>query len=85
MPTKTVTIGAPNGLHARPAALFVEAVEASGVEVTVTFDGEEADAGSLLDVISLGAEHGDVVELSGPEGSEATLDKLAEMLEKADA
>ena len=48
MITRSATIGAANGLHARPAAVFVEAVEATGVDVTITFDGEEADASRLL-------------------------------------
>lgn len=84
MITRTVAVGAPNGLHARPAAVFVEAVEASGVDVTIAFGREEADAGSLLEVMTLGAEHGDVVELSAEEGNEAALDALVELLARGE-
>ena len=85
MITRSATIGAANGLHARPAAVFVEAVEATGVDVTITFDGEEADASSLLQVMTLGAEHGDEVQLSAEDGNEEALDRLAELLVKGEA
>ena len=85
MITRSATIGAANGLHARPAAVFVEAVEATGVDVTITFDGEEADASSLLEVMTLGAEHGDEVQLSAEDGNEEALDRLAELLVKGEA
>nr|WP_108870912.1 HPr family phosphocarrier protein [Tessaracoccus timonensis] len=85
MITRSATIRAANGLHARPAAVFVEAVEATGVDVTITFDGEEADASSLLEVMTLGAEHGDEVQLSAEDGNEEALDRLAELLVKGEA
>lgn len=85
MITRSATIGAANGLHARPAAVFVEAVGATGVDVTITFDGEEADASSLLEVMTLGAEHGDEVQLSAEDGNEEALNRLAELLVKGEA
>ena len=48
MISRTVAIGSSVGLHARPASVLAEAVDDSGVEVTIAFDGEEADAASLL-------------------------------------
>ncbi|SDL17821.1 HPr family phosphocarrier protein [Tessaracoccus oleiagri] len=86
MITRTATIGAPNGLHARPAALFVDAVEESGLDVTISFRGETADAGSLLEVLTLGAEHGDEVELATEDdGAGEALDRLVELLVRGDA
>ena len=35
MPSKTVTVGSAQGLHARPAAVIAEAVVNAGVPVTV--------------------------------------------------
>ena len=64
MISRTVAIGSSVGLHARPASVLAEAVDDSGVEVTIAFDGEEADAASLLEIMTLGAKHGDVVTLS---------------------
>ncbi len=82
---RTATVAATSGLHARPAAVFVDAVEQSGLDVTITFDGEEADAGSLLDVITLGVEHGDEVTLAAEGDDEAALDRLVALLERKDA
>ncbi|WP_296137244.1 HPr family phosphocarrier protein [uncultured Tessaracoccus sp.] len=82
---RTATVAATSGLHARPAAVFVDAVEQSGLDVTITFDGEEADAGSLLDVITLGVELGDEVTLATESDDEAALDQLVALLERKDA
>ncbi|USR79161.1 HPr family phosphocarrier protein [Arcanobacterium pinnipediorum] len=81
MISRTVTVASTVGLHARPAALLAEAAEATGVEFTLTLDGEEADAASVLDIMSLGADHGDEVTIS-TEDDTATeaLDKLAELI-----
>ena len=68
MISRTVAIGSSVGLHARPASVLAEAVD-SGVEVTIAFDGEEADAASLLEIMTLGAKHGDVVTLSTEDDS----------------
>ena len=52
MISRTVAIGSSVGLHARPASVLAEAVDDSGVEVTIAFDGEEADAASLLEIMT---------------------------------
>lgn len=79
----TATIGSSVGLHARPAALFTAAVQNTGFDITIALDGEEADAGSLLEVMTLGAQRGDVVTLSCEDpAAEAALGELAAMLER---
>lgn len=84
MITRTAVIGASVGLHARPAALFANAVDDSGLdEVTISFNGEEADAASALEIMTLGVKGGDTVTLTtDAEGAdaEAKMDELAEML-----
>ena len=83
MISRTVAIGSSVGLHARPASVLAEAVDDSGVEVTIAFDGEEADAASLLEIMTLGAKHGDVVTLSTEDDSAgAVLDSLVELLSR---
>ena len=82
MLTRTVPVRSAAGLHARPAATFAAAAAATGVDVTVTTaGGDSADAASLLEVMTLGVGHGDVVTLSadGP-GAEEALDGLAALL-----
>ncbi|MDR1214993.1 MAG: HPr family phosphocarrier protein [Propionibacteriaceae bacterium] len=82
MPTTTVTIAAAVGLHARPAAQFVQAVKAAGLPVTIAKPGlDPVDAASILQVMALGAKHGDTVELAVTgDGAEAALAALADLL-----
>jgi phosphotransferase system HPr (HPr) family protein len=81
MATRTATIGSSVGLHARPAAIFAAAVDATGLDVTIECGGEEADAASVLEIMTLGASHGDVVTLTADgENAEAVLDSLVALL-----
>ncbi|MDT0379445.1 HPr family phosphocarrier protein [Streptomyces sp. DSM 42041] len=79
---RTVVVGARSGLHARPAALFVQAATRLPVQVNVARDGRPpVSARSLLSVLSLGAGHGDAVVLSAEgEGAEAAVDELARLV-----
>ncbi|WP_124054113.1 HPr family phosphocarrier protein [Arcanobacterium ihumii] len=83
MATRTAKIASAVGLHARPAAIFTQAVEESGLDVEIALGGEEAvDAGSVLEVMTLGAQCGDEVTLSAEgDGAEETLEKLVQLLE----
>ncbi|WP_298743388.1 HPr family phosphocarrier protein [uncultured Microbacterium sp.] len=80
--TRTIRIGSSNGLHARPAKLFAQAVKDSGIPVTIAKgSGSPVNAASILGVISLGAEKGDYVTLTAEgEGVEELLDTLADLL-----
>jgi phosphocarrier protein HPr len=49
MATRTVTIASSVGLHARPAALFVQLAGESGLDIEIGRPGEDAvDATSIL-------------------------------------
>ncbi|TWE07942.1 HPr family phosphocarrier protein [Rudaeicoccus suwonensis] len=80
--TRTVEIASAVGLHARPAALFVQAAGGTGLDVTIGRPGDEAvDATSILAVMALGARHGETVELSATgDGAEGALDDLVTLL-----
>ncbi|GAA4662157.1 HPr family phosphocarrier protein [Arthrobacter cryoconiti] len=86
MSERTATIASRVGLHARPASIFAEAAAELGIEVSISRQGESAqealDASSMLALMSLGAEHGDVVVLraDGPDADDA-LTALARILE----
>jgi phosphocarrier protein HPr len=82
MATRTATIASKVGLHARPAALFVQAATATGLPVLIAKPGQDpVDARSILGVMTLGAEHGDEVVLTAEgEDAEAALDGLVELL-----
>ena len=52
------TITDPEGIHARPAGLFVKAAAAYPCSVTIIKDGKEADAKRILGVMGLGVKQG---------------------------
>ncbi len=81
--SRTVTIENELGLHARPAARFVECAGGFDAEVTVTKDGETVPGTSILGLLMFGAGPGAELEIAatGPE-ADAALDAL-EALVKA--
>lgn len=84
MATRNVTIASSVGLHARPAALFVEQASASGLDVEIGRPGEDSvDATSILGVMALGAKHGEEVVLSAEgDGADEVLAGLVELLSR---
>jgi len=84
MPTRSVAIASSVGLHARPASLFVQAVSATGLPVTIAKgSGAPVDSRSILMVMALGAKKDEVVVLSAEgEGADAALNALVELLSR---
>lgn len=84
MAQRTVTIASKVGLHARPAALFVQAASETGLEVQIAKPGEDpVDATSILGVMALGARHGEEVELTAEgDGADEALDSLVDLLSR---
>jgi len=84
MSQRNVTIASSVGLHARPAALFVQAATATGLPVQISRGGEEpVDARSILGVMALGAKHGEEVVLTAEgEGADAALEVLVTLLSR---
>ncbi|MCZ7416093.1 MULTISPECIES: HPr family phosphocarrier protein [unclassified Streptomyces] len=82
MAERRVTIGWAEGLHARPAAIFVRAATAAGVPVTIAkAESSPVNAASLLSVLGLGAEGGEEVVLaSAAEDADAVLERLAKLV-----
>ncbi len=68
------------GLHARAAAAFVKTLNGLEVEVTVSWEGQTVNGRSVLDLLTLGAPQGSVLELQiqGVDADEAlsTLTRL---------
>lgn len=65
-------INNPSGLHARPASNFVKTANLFQASIKVIHAGREADAKSILEVLSLGASKGSVISLMA-EGEDAEL------------
>lgn len=82
MSTRNVTIASSVGLHARPAAIFVQAVNGTGLPVTIAKEGgSPVNASSILGVMALGAKHGETVTLEAAgDGADAALDTLVDLL-----
>ena len=79
---RNVTVGSRVGLHARPASFFVQAVTASGQDVTITKkSGDFADGASILSVLALAVGHGVelVLDVDG-DNAETVADELAVLL-----
>ena len=68
--TRTVEIINRKGLHARASAKLAELALKLPTIVTVSFEGENADARSIMDLLCLGAAIGSSVEISA-EGRDA--------------
>ncbi|WP_306052579.1 phosphocarrier protein HPr [Natronococcus wangiae] len=79
---RTVTVVPEDGLHARPAAKFVETANEYDADVRVApTDGDPVDATSMLAVSSLGVASGDDVRiLAEGDEAEAALDALEDLL-----
>ena len=83
MARRRVTVGWPEGLHARPASVFVRSATSLGVPVTVgrPDDPKRVNAASMLGVLSLGVGGGQEVELaSEAPDADAALDRLARLV-----
>jgi phosphocarrier protein HPr len=83
VPERRVSVAIAEGLHARPAALFVKLAGEQPVAVTVRKDGgDPVAANSILGVMTLGAAFGDEVVLTADgDGAEVALDALEKYLQ----
>ncbi len=71
---RQLTIMNAVGLHARPAALFVQtAARFKDTRVEVVKDGMVRDAKSILSVLTLGVGHGTIITVraDGPQADDA--------------
>ncbi|MFI6518796.1 HPr family phosphocarrier protein [Spirillospora sp. NPDC050679] len=82
MSERNVKIESTVGLHARPAALFVQTAAKAPMEVTVAKQGKDpVNAKSILAVLGLDARHGEQVTLRAEgDGADEVLDQLQAIL-----
>jgi len=79
---RTVILGNKAGLHARPAAIFVQTAQGFQSQITLSKNDKIANGKSILSVLTLGAEQGDQIILKADGAdAESALDKLALLLE----
>jgi phosphotransferase system HPr (HPr) family protein len=79
--TRRVEITNALGLHLRPANKFVNLADRYESEIRVQFRGRSFDGKSILDLTSLAAEQGSLLDLEavGPD-AEVALEALAELV-----
>jgi len=70
MAEMTLTIQNEVGLHARPAAMFVQTANHFEADIQICCNERTANAKSILDVLTLGAAQGAVIEIKA-EGNDA--------------
>lgn len=68
---KKLIVKNKSGLHARPAALFVQVANKFDSRITVRRDDEEVNGKSIMGILMLGAEKGSVIIIEA-EGSDAS-------------
>lgn len=62
------------GIHARPAGLLVREIEKYESEITINYNGKNADASKLFAIMSLGVRKGEIVVvlIEGPDEQNAS-------------
>lgn len=77
------TITDPEGIHARPAGLFVKEAAKYECSVTIGKDGKDVDAKRILGVMSLGVKQGHEVVLKTDGADEDTaMEELSKFLQE---
>ena len=81
MTERQITIKNKQGLHARPAAIFVQIANKYESEIMVKKNNEEVNGKSIMGILMLAAEEGSVVTVKaiGSDAEEA-VDELEQIL-----
>ncbi|MCM8780144.1 MAG: HPr family phosphocarrier protein [Candidatus Omnitrophica bacterium] len=79
--SKKILIKNKQGLHARPAALFVQTANKFDAAITVIKDKEEVNGKSIMGILMLGAEKDSIIIIraEGPD-AEAALEELEKLV-----
>ncbi|PWK13038.1 HPr family phosphocarrier protein [Tumebacillus permanentifrigoris] len=82
MAEKKVTVGLRSGLHARPAALFVQEANKYASDVFVEKEGKAVNAKSIMGIMSLAISNGAqiIIRAEGNDADQAVV-RLAELIE----
>lgn len=71
------------GIHARPAGLFVKEAASCESKITISKDGKEVDAKRILGVMGLGVKKDQEIVLKAEGGDEdQAMEKLSKFLQK---
>jgi phosphocarrier protein len=80
---KDIIVKNAQGLHARPAALFVQIASRYNSDVTIQKDGERVNGKSIMGILTLGVQPGASLKLVvDGEDADQVLVELEELLTK---
>ncbi|GII81826.1 hypothetical protein Sru01_68080 [Sphaerisporangium rufum] len=71
--SRTVTVRTPSGIHARPAAVFVETAKRFSSDLSLEAKDRKGNCKSLVSLLKLGVAQGTTVAITanGPDEAEA--------------
>ena len=82
MPEITLTVNHKSGLHARPAATFVQTCNRYKSNIRVKHGDKDVNAKSILSVLTLGANQGAVITINAEgEDAEQALSDLTKLID----
>lgn len=80
---KEATVGPTEGLHARPAAVFVKEAKKYSSEIKISHKDREVNAKSSLQILTVGAKKGDKIKIRAEgEDAEAATEALAQLISR---
>jgi len=78
---KKITVKNKSGLHARPAAIFVQIANKFDSRITVKKDTEEVNGKSIMGILMLGAEQGsEIIIVAEGHDAQAALVELEKII-----
>lgn len=82
---RELVVNLEQGLHARPAARFVETAARFRSEVTVTAGSRSASAKSILGVLSLGVRKGTTIRIRAEgDDADAAIEALSHLVSQSE-
>jgi len=79
---KEVTVGCPEGIHARPAACLVRVANEYAGKITIHYQNQMIDAKSIMSILAAGIGHGAKIKVVvAGDAAEPVLEKIGQLLE----
>ncbi|MBE6064347.1 HPr family phosphocarrier protein [Clostridium cochlearium] len=85
MVKKEVVVNSSTGLHARPATLLVKKASSFKSDITIEYNGKEANIKSLIGVLSLAVTNGATITIKASGDDEAlAAEEIANLIQSMD-
>jgi phosphocarrier protein len=82
MTEKIITISNRAGIHARPAAMIVQAIKNYKCDIFLEKDSDKINAKSIMGIITLAAGYGTEIKITADgEGEEAAVETIVHLFE----